>query len=66
MAAQNSNIRLVGTAIKIESVKEEIKTEPVPNTRRKDKSWPLNPKLVHLDRTPCLEECIKKQPLRKK
>ena len=28
------------------------------NTRRVDKSWSKAAKLVHLDRTPCLDECI--------
>ena len=63
MAQPNTVSKLIGTAIKIESdVKLEmdsaVKMEPTVNTRRKDKSWPSTAKLVHLDRTPCSEECI--------
>ena len=61
MASPNTRARLLGTAIKIEStVKTEnnIKKEPMVNTRRVDKSWPNAAKLVHLDRTPCSDECI--------
>ena len=28
------------------------------NTRRKNKSWPKDARLVHVDRTPCSVECM--------
>ena len=65
--------KLIGTYIK-DTVKEEkedkeylkqnIKEEDERimnqvNTRRKNKSWPKDARLVHVDRTPCSEECMK-------
>ena len=61
MASLNTRARLLGTAIKIESTvktEEDIKKEPMVNTRGVDKSWPKAAKLVHLDRTPCSDVCI--------
>ena len=61
MASPNTRAKLIGTAMKIEdAVKEEdtVKKEPVVNMRRSDCSWLKSPKLVHLDRTPCSDECI--------
>ena len=61
MASTNTRAKLIGTAIKVETtVKEEdkVKTEPVVNTRRANRSWPTSARLVHLDRTPRSEECI--------
>ena len=61
MASPNARVKLIGTAMKIEdAVKEEdtVKKEPVVNTWRSDRSWLKSPKLVHLDRTPCSDECI--------
>ena len=60
MASPNTRAKLIGTAIKVEPVKKEadVKKEPIVNTRRLDRSWPKSAKLVHLDRTPCSEECI--------
>ena len=29
------------------------------NTRGKNKTWPKDAKLVHVDRTPCSKECMK-------
>ena len=61
MASPNTRARLLGMAIKIESTvktEDNIKKEPMVNTRRVDKSWPKAAKLVHLDRTPCSDECI--------
>ena len=47
-------------------IKEEGETKPIikkeedlsRNTRRTNKSWPIDAKLVHVDRTPCSEECM--------
>ena len=61
MASPNTRAKLISTAIKVEpAVKKEddVKKEPIVNTRRADRSWPKSAKLVHLDRTPCSEECI--------
>ena len=61
MASPNTRAKLIGTAIKVEpAVKKEddVKKEPIVNTQRLDRSWPKSAKLVHLDRTPCSEECI--------
>ena len=61
MASPNTRAKLIGTAIKIETAvkkEDEVKKEPIVNTRRSDRSWPKSARLVHLDRTPCLEECI--------
>ena len=60
MASPNTRAKLIITAIKVEPVKKEddVKKEPIVNTRRLDRSWPKSAKLVHLDRTPCSEECI--------
>ena len=65
MAAPNTKSTLIGTAIKIEPIvknEEDVKKEPVVNTRRKDRSWPVSAKLVHLDRTQCYEDYFE-QPL---
>ena len=37
---------------------EELRLSQV-NTRGKDRSWPNDARLVHPDRTPCSEECMK-------
>ena len=61
MASPNTRAKLIGTAIKIEMAvkkEDEVKKEPIVNTRRSDRSWPKLARLVHLDRTPCSEECI--------
>ena len=61
MASPNTRAKLIGTAIKIETAvkkEDEVKKEPIVNTRRSDRSWPKSARLVHLDRTPCSEECI--------
>ena len=61
MASPNSRAKLIRTAIKIEMAvkkEDEVKKEPIVNTRRSDRSWPKSTRLVHLDRTPCSEECI--------
>ena len=60
MASPNTRAKLIGTAIKVEPVKKEddVKKEPIVNTQRLDRSWPKSAKLVHLDRTPCSDECI--------
>ena len=61
MASPNTRAKLIRTAIKIEmAVKKEgeVKKEPIVNTRRSDRLWPKSARLVHLDRTPCSEECI--------
>ena len=58
---------LVGTTIKQEyqddtKVKvQKIKEEPKVNTCRKDKSWPKNAKLVHVDGTLCSDIFIKNE-----
>ena len=61
--------KLIGTYVKTEDktdiqLKIKIKEEEerkmtLINTHRKNKSWPKDAKLVHLDRTPCSEECMK-------
>ena len=48
--------RLIGTVIKEENA---VKEETIVNTRRKNPSWPSDAQLVHLDQTPCSEECIR-------
>ena len=61
MASPNTRAKLIRTAIKIETAvkkEDEVKKEPIVNTRRSDRSWPKSARLVHLDRTPCYEECI--------
>ena len=61
IASPNTRAKLIGTAIKIEMAvkkEDEVKKEPIVNTRRSDRSWPKSARLVHLDRTPCSEECI--------
>ena len=61
MASPNTRAKLIGTAIKIETAvkkEDEVKKEPIVNTRRSDRLWPKSARLVHLDRTSCLEECI--------
>ena len=61
MASPNTRAKLIGTAIKIETAvkkEDEVKKEPIVNTRRSDRLWPKSARLVHLDRTPCSEECI--------
>ena len=60
--------KLLGTAIKEESdekptVKmEKVKTEKeidyTVNTKRKNRKWPTDARLVHVDRTPCSTECM--------
>ena len=56
--------KLIGTAIKQEDKKPKVKLEEdfSRNTRRLNRSWPKDAKLVHLDRTPCSEECMKSHP----
>ena len=56
--------KLIGTVIKQEDKKPKVKLEEdfSRNTRRQNKSWPKDAKLVHLDRTPCSEECMKTHP----
>ena len=63
--------KLIGTCVTIKDEKEEksalkikIKEEEESrmnqvNTRGKDRSWPKDAKLVHIDRTPCSQECMK-------
>ena len=60
MASPNTRAKLIGTAIKVETAvkKDEVKKEPIVNTRRSERLWPKSARLVHLDRTPCSEECI--------
>ena len=38
--------------------KEKVKQEPLVNTRCLDRSWPKDTRLVHLDRSPCSEDCM--------
>ena len=59
-----SNRKLIGTAIKDEKdVKPKIKMEEeidfTVNTRRKNRKWPTDARLVHVDCTPCSTECMK-------
>ena len=59
-----ANRKLIGTAIKDEKdVKPKIKNEEdidfTVNTRRKNRKWPTDARLVHVDRTPCSIECMK-------
>ena len=61
MASSNTRAKLIRTAIKVEPVmkkEDDVKKEPIVNTRRADRSWPKSARLVHLDRTPCSEKCI--------
>ena len=61
MASPNTRAKLIGTAIKVEPVvkkEDDVKKEPIVNTQRADRSWLKSARLVHLDRTPCSEECI--------
>ena len=63
--------KLIGTYVKDETddkddVKRKIKIKEEEelrqnqvNTQRKNKSWPTDARLVHVDRTPCSEECMK-------
>ena len=63
--------KLIGTYVKVKDENEEksklklkIKEEEEcimsqVNTRGKDKSWPKDARLVHVDRTPCSQECMK-------
>ena len=45
--------------LKLQIKEEEERTMNQVNTRRKNKSWPKDARLVHVDRTPCSEECMK-------
>ena len=54
---ENDEKEAVQRKIKIKE-EEEQKQNQV-NTRRKNKSWPKDARLVHVDRTPCSEECMK-------
>ena len=59
-----ANRKLIGTAIKDEKdVKPKIKKEQeidfTVNTRRKNRKWPTDARLVHVDHTPCSIECMK-------
>ena len=57
--------KLIGTVIKEEGeTKPNIKKEEdlSRNTRRANRSWPTDAKLVHVDRTPCSEECMRTHP----
>ena len=60
----NYTRKLIGTVIKQEDKKPKVKIEEdfSRNTRRQNRSWPKDAKLVHLDRTPCSEECMKTHP----
>ena len=60
----NSARKLIGTAIKEEHdekprVKTEKEIDMTVNTRRKNRKWPTDARLVHVDRTPCSTECLK-------
>ena len=60
----HSHRKLIGTAIKDEKeekpkIKAEEEVDYTVNTQRKNKKWPTDARLVHLDRTPCSTECIK-------
>ena len=57
--------KLIGTVIKDEKeTKHKVKVEEdlSRNTRRSNRSWPTEARLVHVDRTPCSEECMKNHP----
>ena len=43
---------------KIKIKEEEEQKQNQVNTRRKNKSWPKDARLVHVDRTPCSEDCM--------
>ena len=60
----HSHRKLIGTAIKDEKdVKPKVKMKEeidiTVNTRRKNRKWPTDARLVHVDRTPCSTECMK-------
>ena len=57
--------RLIGMVVKDEKenkpkVKEE--EDQSRNTRRSNRSWPKDARLVHVDRTPCSETCMRTHP----
>ena len=59
-----ANRKLIGTAIKDEKdvkpkIKKEEEIDTTVNTRRKNRKWPTDARLVHVDRTPCSTECMK-------
>ena len=41
---------------------KEEEGDTIVNTRKKNKSWPKDARLVHVDRTPCSTECMQQHP----
>ena len=57
--------RLIGTVVKDEKeTKPKVKEEEdqTRNTRHSNRSWPTDARLVHVDRTPCSETCMRTHP----